>query len=335
MTVIEYNTDKTISNRKLLSPPNSAKDIGYPAHMLLPPPTPPPTIPTCQEQRKVPSLIIHLIGNLPKRNEEMPPTYSNEYTRPLNSFPPPLFTPKNIMPKKTHTITNQLETLTISQSRGSGEQEPLLTSQTQNLIPCFSSQLPASRSVCIPRILPNNLTRNETLQSDPKPVKRKYRPRKANPSRICHICGDIAGKHSYYGGQACNSCRAFFRRAVQSEYNLAYFCIKDRTCKIGPRTRKKCQFCRYQACLAAGMRTVWVLNEEEKEKFLENRKKKKKSKSDPQVGKRYSEPIRLRPRILITEAEILEINTYVKLSEYFEVSKVNDMEPSLLRELIR
>ena len=83
------------------------------------------------------------------------------------------------------------------------------------------------------------------------------------------------------------------------------------------------------------MRTVWVLNEEEKEKFLENRKKKKKSKSDPQVGKRYSEPIRLRPRILITEAEILEINKYVKLSEYFEVSKVNDMEPSLIRELIR
>ena len=155
-----------MSNRKLLSPPKSAPDIEYPAHMLLPPPTPPPTIPPCQDQRKVPSLIIHLIGNLPKRSEEMPSTYSNEYTRPLESLPPPLFTPRYIMPKKTHTITNKLETLNISQFQGSGEQEPLLTTQTQNNIPCFASQVPASRSVCIPRILPNNLTRNETFPSD-------------------------------------------------------------------------------------------------------------------------------------------------------------------------
>ena len=113
-----------MSYRKLLSPPNSAQYIEYPAHMLLPPPTPPPTIPPCQEQRKVPSLIIHLIGNIPKRNEELPPTYSNEYTRPLKSLPPPLFTPKIIIPKKPNTITNKLETLTIFQSQEYGQQEP-------------------------------------------------------------------------------------------------------------------------------------------------------------------------------------------------------------------
>ena len=37
-----------------------------------------------------------------------------------------------------------------------------------------------------------------------------------NP-RICHVCGEQAGKHSYYGGQVCPSCRAFFRRSVQSK----------------------------------------------------------------------------------------------------------------------
>ena len=28
---------------------------------------------------------------------------------------------------------------------------------------------------------------------------------------ICYVCGEKAGKHSYYGGQVCASCRAFFR----------------------------------------------------------------------------------------------------------------------------
>ena len=35
--------------------------------------------------------------------------------------------------------------------------------------------------------------------------------------RLCHVCGGLAGKHSYYGGQVCPSCRAFFRRSVQSK----------------------------------------------------------------------------------------------------------------------
>ena len=32
---------------------------------------------------------------------------------------------------------------------------------------------------------------------------------------ICQICGDMAGRHSYYGGRSCPSCRAFFRRFVE------------------------------------------------------------------------------------------------------------------------
>lgn len=34
--------------------------------------------------------------------------------------------------------------------------------------------------------------------------------------RVCKVCGEAAGKHSYYGGQVCLSCRAFFRRSVYS-----------------------------------------------------------------------------------------------------------------------
>ena len=38
-----------------------------------------------------------------------------------------------------------------------------------------------------------------------------------NENKTCHVCGEKAGKHSYYGGQVCAACRAFFRRSVQSK----------------------------------------------------------------------------------------------------------------------
>ena len=97
-------------------------------------------------------------------------------------------------------------------------------------------------------------------------------PSQQHPS--CHVCREEAGRHCYYGGQCCTSCRAFFRRSVQSGSWQRYFCTKQRNCEIRLKTRKKCQFCRYKACLHAGMRANWVLNEEEKEKFMNARRKK-------------------------------------------------------------
>jgi len=44
----------------------------------------------------------------------------------------------------------------------------------------------------------------------------KRPPKEPATVRPCHVCGETAGKHSYYGGQVCPSCRAFFRRSVQS-----------------------------------------------------------------------------------------------------------------------
>ena len=56
---------------------------------------------------------------------------------------------------------------------------------------------------------------------------------------------------------------------------------------------------------------------------------------DSEVCEITDEPKILTLRILITEAEQLEITEYVKMSELFEASKVNDMEISLIGELIR
>lgn len=62
---------------------------------------------------------------------------------------------------------------------------------------------------------------SHSIQVDPKhnttKIKRQGRQRRQDTEeRQCHVCGERAGKHSYYGGQVCPSCRAFFRRSVQS-----------------------------------------------------------------------------------------------------------------------
>jgi hypothetical protein len=92
---------------------------------------------------------------------------------------------------------------------------------------------------------------------------------------MCAVCGEPAGKHSYYGGQVCTSCRAFFRRSVQSGCHLTFCCInKYVNCKIKLSTRKNCQACRYDKCLRAGMRPNWILSEEERARRFHGRKRK-------------------------------------------------------------
>ena len=87
--------------------------------------------------------------------------------------------------------------------------------------------------------------------------------------------------------------------------------------------------------MAAGLRTDWILNEEERNTFLLRGQQKHNPMFDSEVCEITDEPNRLARRILITEAEQLEITEYVKMSELFEASKVNDMEISLIGELIR
>ena len=69
-------------------------------------------------------------------------------------------------------------------------------------------------------------------------------PKKDSGEYLCYVCGEKAGKHSYYGGQVCASCRAFFRRSVQSKYYEIFQCKFDKHCAITSQTRKTCQFCR-------------------------------------------------------------------------------------------
>lgn len=178
-------------------------------------------------------------------------------------------------------------------------------------------------------------------QSEPLPASenvsgREKKPRKRGEAaqvRPCHVCGERAGKHSYYGGEVCPSCRAFFRRSVQSGYNATYCCVKDGSCEVTLKTRKNCQFCRYKLCLSVGMKTSWVLTEEERKlKFEGKGKGKRKRKSDDQDEETVDNNLAV---LSISEEEMLEVNDLVKTSGYYEMSKVNDMETSLIRDIIR
>jgi len=80
----------------------------------------------------------------------------------------------------------------------------------------------------------------------------------------CPVCGDNAAKHVHYGAMTCFSCRAFFRRSIQNKTADNYVCRRTGTCEINLKTRKNCQFCRFQKCMSMGMKRSSVLTEEER-----------------------------------------------------------------------
>ncbi|XP_030205949.1 nuclear receptor subfamily 5, group A, member 5 isoform X1 [Gadus morhua] len=67
----------------------------------------------------------------------------------------------------------------------------------------------------------------------------------------CPVCGDrVSGYH--YGLLTCESCKGFFKRSVQN--NKHYSCSERQRCPMNPSQRKRCPFCRFQKCLAVGMK---------------------------------------------------------------------------------
>ncbi|KAM4637198.1 LOW QUALITY PROTEIN: retinoic acid receptor RXR-beta [Amazona ochrocephala] len=79
--------------------------------------------------------------------------------------------------------------------------------------------------------------------------------------RLCAICGDrSSGKH--YGVSSCEGCKGFFKRTIRKD--LSYACRDNRSCVVDKRQRNRCQFCRYQKCLASGMRREAVQEERQR-----------------------------------------------------------------------
>lgn len=65
--------------------------------------------------------------------------------------------------------------------------------------------------------------------------------------KLCAVCGDTAACQ-HYGVRTCEGCKGFFKRTVQR--GAKYVCMANRNCPVDKRRRNRCQFCRFQKCLA-------------------------------------------------------------------------------------
>lgn len=72
-----------------------------------------------------------------------------------------------------------------------------------------------------------------------------------NGDWLCAVCGDIASGN-FFGGTVCLPCKSFFIRCTKDgEPDIHMQCRG--MCDINKQLRNRCQYCRFQRCLAIGM----------------------------------------------------------------------------------
>ncbi|XP_061119204.1 retinoic acid receptor RXR-alpha-A isoform X3 [Conger conger] len=135
---------------------------------------------------------------------------------------------------------------------------------------------------------------------------------------ICAICGDrSSGKH--YGVYSCEGCKGFFKRTVRKD--LSYTCRDNKDCIIDKRQRNRCQYCRYQKCLAMGMKREVLLNAAVQE---ERQRAKERNESEVESSSSANEDM---PVEKILEAELAvepKTETYIETTLGTPSSSPND-----------
>uniref|UniRef100_A0A8C2L531 Retinoic acid receptor RXR n=1 Tax=Cyprinus carpio TaxID=7962 RepID=A0A8C2L531_CYPCA len=140
---------------------------------------------------------------------------------------------------------------------------PLLVALYDKLFP--------SLLTCLPVLQMNSLNVNNSEDIKPPPglapLSNMSSYQCSSPGslskHICAICGDrSSGKH--YGVYSCEGCKGFFKRTIRKD--LTYTCRDCKECLIDKRQRNRCQYCRYQKCLAMGMKREAVQEERQRGK---------------------------------------------------------------------
>ncbi|XP_038219719.1 nuclear hormone receptor HR96 [Zerene cesonia] len=115
---------------------------------------------------------------------------------------------------------------------------------------------------------------NEVVKvEDPSGQKKEV---SSGSQKKCLICGDKALGYNF-NAISCESCKAFFRRNALT--NKEFKCPFSNNCEITVVTRRFCQKCRLEKCLAVGMVKEFIMSEEDKaekrRKIEENRARKR------------------------------------------------------------
>ncbi|KAM6959451.1 retinoic acid receptor RXR-beta-A isoform 1-T1 [Aplochiton taeniatus] len=136
--------------------------------------------------------------------------------------------------------------------------------------------------------------------------------------RLCSICGDrSSGKH--YGVYSCEGCKGFFKRTVRKD--LSYTCRDTKECLVDKRQRNRCQYCRYQKCLAMGMKRE-VVQDERQRSVQEERQRNKEREGEVESTSAVNEEM---PVEKILEAEMaVEQKTELHTDGSSEGSSPND-----------
>lgn len=182
--------------------------------------------------------------------------------RSLNDTPPPLsapFHPSMIGSAMTSSVNSPLGSL--------GSPFPVIN-------PSMSPGIPGTPSIGYGPVSSPQI--NSTVLSSLHPVSSSedvkpplgMRVMQGHPNggggsgkRLCAICGDrSSGKH--YGVYSCEGCKGFFKRTIRKD--LTYTCRDSKDCIVDKRQRNRCQYCRYQKCLATGMKREAVQEERQR-----------------------------------------------------------------------
>jgi hypothetical protein len=164
-------------------------------------------------------------------------------------------------------------------------------------------------------------------------VQKKELP--ASLQKICLVCGDKALGYNF-NAISCESCKAFFRRNALA--SKEFKCPFTNNCEITIVTRRFCQKCRLEKCLAIGMVKEFIMSDEDKaekrRKIEENRAKKRQhpSPEDTVTSSKLAKPDKdasssyLSPTESIVQYDVLNSTTCSPSSTTVQSPLSNELE---------
>ncbi|XP_047474809.1 oxysterols receptor LXR-beta-like [Penaeus chinensis] len=152
-----------------------------------------------------------------------------------------------------------------------GMEEDMATDESQTPSPQSLPEANAFSSPVRKGVASDSRRPSPVQEQSAKEKKLKKEPKeKVKESKKCGVCGDTA-RSMHFGGMACDSCKAFFRRSVQSGAYKSFQCPENENCPISKQNRKVCQYCRFKKSQENGMEISWVMSETDRMVLWKNR----------------------------------------------------------------